>query len=156
MTKQEIISLIMNSSSDEDTSKPSFLVHDIGGVYPDQKMVKDVKANGLQADFSDWSDVSRFIPKRPKGNFFWGEDKAQPDNGNQVRVEVSDLDTSKLWAFPSMAAFAADEMSKGIEGVEGLLEALLEIGPISYEDYDGQFHAEWIYTGSVDARLLSS
>ena len=154
MTKQEIIRMIKNSK-DQATGKPSFLVHNIGGSYSDPEVVLAVKANGLQADYGDWSDVSQFIPNRPQGNFFWGEDKAQDDNGNQIRVEVADLDTSKLWAFPSMAAFAADELAKGNEGVEGLQEALLEIEPVNYEDYTGQFHAEWIYEGDIEAGLLS-
>lgn len=153
MNKQQIISHIM-SSKDQNTSKPTFLVHNIGGVWADSEVTENVKTNGLQANHSDWSDVSEFIPNRPQGNFFWGEDKAQPGNGNQIRVEIEDLDTSKLWAFPSMAAFAADELVKGSEGIDGLAEALKEIQPVKYEDYSGEFHAEWIYTADVAVESL--
>ena len=151
---KQIIEMMMTSKDEDTKNKPTFLVHNINNGFFDPYQVRDVRTNGLQADYGDWEGISELIPNRPKGNFFWGEDKVQTENENQVRVEVSDLDTSKLWAFPSVAADAADQLASGHALIGGTAEALLEIEPVNYDDYAGQFHAEWIYTDDIAANLL--
>lgn len=154
MTVKEIVEYIMNSK-DEHTSKPTFLIHNVGGGHvAAPEIVEKVLADGLSANYGDWESNSKFVPNRPKGNFLWGEEKFLPESYSQVKVDVRELDTTKLWAFPSMAAWLADELAKGVEVVNGAVEALEQIHPVPYDDYNGEFHAEWIYTDDISPKIL--
>jgi len=153
---EEKIEMMVDTINNQGTSeKPEVLSHYVGGGNLDMAAYENVIKNGLQADHSDWSDVSDFVPNRPKGNFFWGEENVIGTTG-LVQVNVSDLDTSKLWAFPALAAKVADMCATGRDVIDGAEEALKRINPVSFEDFDGSFAAEWIYTENIDAVLLKS
>lgn len=156
MTANEILSIVYNDSESGTFPKPQTLFHFVGGNYGnDTDSVENVRSSGLQSAFGGWTDVSELLPNRPQGVFFWGEEMANHGSLSvRVQIEVADLDTSKLFAFPSELAVAADRMICGYELVEGVAEAMKLAQPVAYADYDGTFAAEWIYTEDIEASKI--
>lgn len=138
--------------------KPRVLTHFVGGNWgpssEDRHVPEAVAEEGLMPR-NRWKGINERIPNRPEGIFFWGEEMA--DRGfkpARVQVNVSELDTDKLWAFPVDFAYAADQIEAGQQGVEGLQDALAAAQPVPYADYDGSFAAEWIYELPVPSEKL--
>lgn len=116
----------------------------------------------MRANHSQWNDINGILPLRPQGNFFWGEEMS---GHCQLQVRVADLDSSKLFAFPSALAIEADELvvtfmykdrrsKEAIKEAEMIKEVLQKCEAIPYSEYKGQFAAEWIYTEDIPSELL--
>jgi hypothetical protein len=142
-----------------DFEKPQYLVHYVGGLYyPNHDAYDQVVESGLQADRGSY-DLNL---NRPSGIFFFGEEMDEPLS-HKVTVQVANLDTDKLYAFPSMLADAVARLEEGEstfvnqpeEWKQALMELAEEIEAVAYADYDGSFAAEWIYTEDIDAELIS-
>lgn len=125
---------------------PTTLYHSI------QKGSKsDVKVSGLQAGFAEWNDINEILVSRPKGIFFWGGEMAE--FGYDISVKVSDLDESKIFAFPSSIAKAADQVV--VCGTDDETKATLgACEGIPLKNYTGQFAAEFIYCDDIPAAKL--
>lgn len=137
---------------------PATLFHSIQKGNPEA-----VKTTGLQANFSEWADINAILVNRPKGLFFWGEEMAI--YGYDVSVDVAALDRSKLFAFPSAVAIAANEIAmllanrerrtaEEITKLKTQSAILAECQAIQIDEFQGQFAAEYIYCGDISADLL--
>jgi hypothetical protein len=144
---------------DANYDKPKYLVHYVGGLNkPDYDAYEEVIENGMQVDRGRWK-IDRL--NRPSGIFFFGEEMDHPLS-HKVTVRVSDLDTGKLFAFPAMLADAVIRLvvdgtfaNQPEEWKEALMELAEEIEAVPYDEYDGSFGAEWIYTDDIGAELIS-
>jgi len=158
MNIKNIIKTLMNSK-DKKVNKPKILYHEVmGGAAVTESDIMRVVENGLQADYSNWEAIDELVPKRPQGNFFWGEEFKRKESPFIVSVKIGDLDTSKLFAFPRQAAFIAYEIINGYESNYeiGCREALKQIEAIPYDEYRCEFSAEWIYTENIPPSIINS
>lgn len=145
--KEEMLTKIYKNGNGY--SQPSTLFHVINGE-------SNVSEVGLLAGFASWSAIDKILPLRPKGSFFWGEEMSR---NATLSVNVADLDTTRLWAFPAIAASTADQVAAGFynddpESKALLVEVFAQVHPVSWADYDGSFAAEWIYTADIPANLI--
>jgi hypothetical protein len=135
--------------------KPRVLTHYVGGEkVPPESTVQNVRRGGLQSSHGGWRDVSRFVPNRPEGIFFWGEEMSERPGFNRVQVNVSDLDIDYLYAFPAELSGAANHAATGKRMIPGAIEAMEAAEAIPFSEYDGQFAAEFIYTKDIPADVL--
>lgn len=152
MTFKEHIQEKIYKGSPGRFQKPQYLYH--------ENMIQ----GDMLAHYSQWDDINEFIPLRPQGNFFWGEEMATPKRC-QMKVSLANLDLNALYAFPSALAQEADELviafryieKKSLEvkeELEAIRDALASCQPVSYHEYKGQFAAEWIYTQDIPAEFL--
>jgi hypothetical protein len=77
---------------------------------------------------------------------------------HKVIVKIEDLDTNKLYAYPSILADAAAMIKAELvdaEQAEIARELMAEIEAVPYAEYDGSFAAEWIYTEDVAADIIN-
>lgn len=125
---------------------PSFLVHAID--YRTGVEDETIQREGLIPQ-NNW-DLSDIIPLRPSGVFLWGEEMEARSIWH-IKIRIEDIDTSKLFAFPSVLACAAAEAyAYDPEDIEELKDA----PAIPYAEYRGTFAAEWIYTGAIAPEKL--
>lgn len=143
MDKEEVLAILGEGRS---FLRPTVLCHKL------QHHVEHlVRVEGLKAQ--NRFELESYLPHRPGGVYFWNAAEMPGD----VEVEVASLDTSRLYAFPSMLAMAANHA--GVYGAERIEAAVLEVAaefePVPYAEYDGSFAAEWIYaTDCVSPELL--
>lgn len=109
---------------------------------------------------SNWSSLDEFI-NRPSGIFFWNAEQEKDvfcSGIHKVFVDISDLDTSKLFAYPVAVADIAERFTAATEDQKfhfaGLLAEMKQVKAVSFNDYDGSFFAEWIYTGDIEADII--
>jgi len=153
-----------------DTSEaPIRFNHWIGNAHrQSQEKNEWVKENGLQPRKTRYSEIQELLPFRPEtGIYFWAEGQ-HPKNfkNNQkermITVSVDKMDTSKLFAFPAQATSLAEEIAfmttetrmAMAEKIKEYGEALSHVKAVSYEDYNGEFLAEWIYTGEITPEMM--
>lgn len=154
MTFEEHIQEKIYNGSPGRFQKPQYLYH--------ENMVQ----GDMLANYSQWDDINEFIPLRPQGNFFWGEEMAEPKHC-QIKVFVNNLDTDFLYAFPSALAQEADELvvmfrnierksPEAREELEAMRDALACCQPVPYDKYEGQFAAEWIYSQDIPFEFIEN
>ncbi len=154
MTASEITNIIRGRNAG--CPVPTVLFHHIGGGHVAADAVEAVAAEGLKS-LNRWSDINEFLPLRPQGVFFWGPENAGLPGFDRVTVQVADLDTSKLWAFPAEWANIANDVvicGRGLYG-EAMIEAMAKAEAVPFAEYDGSFAAEYVYEGDIPAALLT-
>lgn len=154
MTAQDILKMVYEAN--DGGERPTEFVHHIGGGTwaPAQTLVAKVMREGLKP-LNRWSDINALVPHRPQGVFLWGaEMRGRGHVDAEVGVSASDLDTSRLYAFPATLAHVANRAAMGIEQMDEAMEALKVARAVPYSEYHGQFVAEWIYAGDIPAQVL--
>lgn len=146
-----ILSPIYNANAN--IEKTEYLYHSIG-MQGFESHLGMIQSNGLQIENnpSDWADIDAILPNRPHGTFFWGENNKPATWTLRIRIEA--LDTSKLFAFPAALAHAAWEMTQGAELIDGAVGALAQAHAVPFAEYNGEFPAEFIYTGDIPSDLI--
>lgn len=112
---------------------------------------------GLQIHNSNNWPLDDLLTNRPHGIFFFGDEMDRPLS-HKVIVKIEDLDTNKLYAYPSILADAAAMIKAELvdaEQAEIARELMAEIEAVPYAEYDGSFAAEWIYTEDVAADIIN-
>lgn len=155
MNTNEILEAIYNESPEGTFPKPQTLTHFVGGntgsSFADVELVK---VTGLQVR-QGWITINEMLPNRPLGIFFWGEEMAERGHlDSRIQVAVANIDTSKLFAFPSELAQAANAKCCGAELIGEAIEAMALAQPVAYSEYRGTFAAEWIYADEVPASII--
>jgi hypothetical protein len=156
MIKQELKSRIYSTNSAFE--RPETLIHYVGGYNtPDHDAVESIKATGLQANHGGW-ELDHLMPHRPAGIFLFGAEMDSPLS-HKITVQVADLDTNKLYAYPSaladaMAMIAEGRIDEKSPEYAALIEIAAETEPVRYDEYSGEFAAEWIYTDDIDAEII--
>ena len=155
MEAAELLVAIYNESPEWTFPVPQTLTHFVGGNTGSSAAAIDaVRQGGLQVR-QGWITINEMLPNRPLGVFFWGEEMAERGHlDSRIQVNVSDLDTNKLFAFPSELAGAANAKCCGSELVEEALKAMAMAQPVPFSEYRGTFAAEWIYTDEVSANII--
>lgn len=137
--------------------KPKTLVHYVGGLEsPDFDAYDQVIETGLQVRKSNNWPLDDLLINRPHGIFFFGEEMDKPLS-HKITVDVSDIDTDKLYAYPSILADAAVLIKAGRadeELAKIVKEIMAETEATPYDEYDGSFAAEWIYTEDISAEII--
>lgn len=148
-----LVEIQYNKLEEGTYSKPTQLLHFTSDL---QSLLK----NGFSGSFEGWTDINQILTARPKGAFFFSADqeKCFSMGAYEVLVNVSDLDTSKLFAFPAVFSETAERIV--IEGKSiidaDVLHSLSNAPAINYEDYKGTFVAEWIYCGDIPGHLITA
>ncbi len=155
MNTNEILEAIYNESPEGTFPKPQTLTHFVGGntgsSFADVELVK---VTGLQVR-QGWITINEMLPNRPLGIFFWGEEMAKRGHiDSRIQVAVADIDTDKLFAFPTELAYAANQKCCGAELVDKAIEVMALAKAVPYSEYRGTFAAEWIYTAEVPASII--
>jgi len=137
------------------------LYHHINGSWAaNESTVKNILKDGLQANRGQWVRINELLPQRPQGIFFWGRDNIERDiefgiTADLVSVDSDDLDTSKLWAFPADAAYAANLATEGQELIPEAYDFMAQAKPVPFSEFQNQFAAEWIYTENIPGSIIS-
>lgn len=124
------------------------LYHSLGSNY--NKAIKGIEVDGLllsNAVKFAWTSVNAFVPNRPVGTFFWGEDLKK--GAQDIVVDTDDIDTSLLFGFPCEYAWAANQAAAGQQLTEKGQELLRNAKGIPFSEWDGVREVEWIYTGDI-------
>ncbi|MFZ1769140.1 MAG: hypothetical protein WAU00_08085 [Caldilinea sp.] len=155
MNANELLEAIYSESAKGTFPKPKTLTHFVGGnTGSSLAEVEAVRSGGLQVR-QGWTSINEMLPNRPLGVFFWGEEMAEHGHlDSRIQVSVTDLDTDKLFAFPSELAQAADAKCCGRELIAEAIEVMALAQPVPYSEYLGTFAAEWIYTEEVPSTII--
>lgn len=116
--------------------------------------IEIIKREGLK-NAKNPRDVTNFIDdkvQRPLGIYFWGE----PINQDiHIEVNINKLNLNKLYAFPHFIADSILQLNKDYSVPEEFWNKVREIAvAIPFENYQGQFQAEYIYTADIPTKLI--
>ncbi|WP_027338626.1 hypothetical protein [Halonatronum saccharophilum] len=91
--------------------------------------------------------------KRPLGIYFWGE---MIKEETHIEVKINKLDLTKLYAFPHQIADEILKLNEEYQISNHFWERLKDIAiTIPFEEYQGQFKAEFIYTKDIPSKNLN-
>jgi len=120
---------------------------------------EDLAHSGM-SPISGWNEIDE-MTSRPIGIYFWNaaQEKDVFCSGiHKIIVEVSNLDTDKLFAYPVAISDATEQLAgatdEEITEYSGLLAEMKKVKAVPFSDYDGSFFAEWIYTGDIEAAII--
>lgn len=119
-----------------------------------EKAIETIKREGLK-NAKNPRDITNFIDnkvQRPLGIYFWGE----PTNKDiHIEVAINKLNLTKLYAFPHFIADSILQLNEDYSVPEEFWNKVREVAvSIPFEDYHGQFQAEYIYTADIPQQLI--
>lgn len=130
------------------------LYHSLGSNY--NRAIKGIEVDGLllsNAVKFAWADVNEFVPNRPVGTFFWGEDLKK--GAQDIMVDTKDINTGLLFGFPTQYAWAANQAAAGQKLTEKGRDLLINAEGIPFCEWDGETEVEWIYTGDISPEQMT-
>jgi hypothetical protein len=143
MSKREVLQKLYGDSHE----RPTVLAY---GVWNRNMLRRQIQAEGLKPE-NHSSSLASLLVQRPEGIRFW----AKGDKPGDVEVAVTDLDISKLWAYPRLLVELAERITvHGDELDPAMVEVMAAFQPVPYAEYDGSFAAQWIYTDEIPAQFL--
>jgi hypothetical protein len=116
--------------------------------------IETIKQEGLK-NAKNPRDITNFIDdkvQRPLGIYFWGEPVNQDIH---IEININKLNLNKLYAFPHLIADSILQLNEDYSVPEEFWDKVREIAvAIPFEDYQGQFQAEYIYTANIPKKLI--
>jgi hypothetical protein len=118
-----------------------------------EKKLNKVNQQGLE--ISKPRQTTSFIDKkvnRPRGIYFWGSKIKEEAN---IQVAVSQLDKSKLYAFPHSIADEILNLTENHQVPDSFWQELKRITKaVPFNKYSGEFKAEFIYTHDIPPEII--